>query len=51
MLEIEFVSDRVGIISKGKLLVVGKTEELKQRYNVANLEEVFERVVLEHEVY
>lgn len=51
MLEIEFVSDRVGIISKGKLMVVGKTEELKQRYNVANLEEVFERVVLEHEVY
>ncbi|NLP26007.1 MAG: ABC transporter ATP-binding protein [Clostridiales bacterium] len=51
MLEIEFISDRVGIISKGKLLVIGKTEELKQRYNVANLEEVFERVVLEHEVF
>lgn len=45
MLEIEFVSDRVGIISKGHLLVTGKTEELKQRYNATNLEEVFERVV------
>lgn len=50
MLEIEYVSDRVGIIAGGKLLVTGETEELKQRYNVANLEEVFERVVLEHEV-
>lgn len=50
MLEIEFVSDRVGIISKGHLLVTGTTAELKQRYNAANLEEVFERVVIENEV-
>lgn len=51
MLEIEFVSDRVGIIAKGHLLVTGGTEELKQRYNAANLEEVFERVVLENEIH
>ena len=51
MLEIEFVSDRVGIIAKGHLLVTGKTDELKQRYNAANLEEVFERVVLENEIH
>lgn len=50
MLEIEYVSDRVGIISKGKLLVVGKTGELKENYGCANLEEVFERVVTESEV-
>ncbi len=50
MLEIEYVSDRVGIISKGHLLVVGSTKELKERYNSANLEEVFERVVTENEV-
>ena len=51
MLEIEFVSDRVGIIAKGHLMVTGKTDELKERYNAANLEEVFERVVLENEVH
>lgn len=51
MLEIEFVSDRVGIIAKGHLLVTGGTDELKQRYNAANLEEVFERVVLENEIH
>ena len=51
MLEIEFVSDRVGIISKGHLMVTGRTDELKERYNAANLEEVFERVVLENEIH
>ena len=51
MLEIEFVSDRVGIISKGHLMVTGRTDELKERYNAANLEEVFERVVSENEVH
>ena len=51
MLEIEFVSDRVGIISKGHLMVTGRTDELKERYNAANLEEVFERVVVENEVH
>lgn len=50
MLEIEFVSDRVGIISKGHLLVTGRAEELKQRYDVPNLEEVFERVVNNNEI-
>lgn len=51
MLEIEYVSDRVGIISGGHLMVTGKPEELKTRYQAANLEEVFERVVLQHEVH
>ena len=51
MLEIEFVSDNVGIMSKGKLMTMGKADELKTRYNAANLEEVFERVVLENEVH
>lgn len=50
MLEIEFVSDRVGIIAKGHLLVTGHTDELKQRYNAQNLEEVFERVVNNNEI-
>ena len=51
MLEIEYVSDRVGIVSGGHLMVTGKPEELKTRYGAANLEEVFERVVLQHEVH
>lgn len=51
MLEIEFVSDRVGIIAKGHLMVTGTGEELKQRYNAINLEEVFERVVIENEIH
>lgn len=51
MLEIEYVSDRVGIIAKGHLLVTGSCEELKERYNASNLEEVFERVVIENEVH
>lgn len=50
MLEIEFVSDRVGIIAKGHLLVTGRPDELKQRYNAPNLEEVFERVVKGNEI-
>jgi len=51
MLEIEFVSDRVGIITGGHLMVTGSAAELKERYNAQNLEEVFERVVLENEVH
>lgn len=50
MLEIEYLSDRVGIMTKGKLMVTGTISELKERYNAVNLEEVFERVVLENEV-
>ncbi|MBR6336992.1 MAG: ABC transporter ATP-binding protein [Ruminococcus sp.] len=45
MLEIEYVSDRVGIIAKGHLLEVGKPQELIEKYEAQNLEEVFERVV------
>jgi len=50
MLEIEYVSDRVGIITKGKLMVTGGVNELKERYQAQNLEEVFERVVNDNEV-
>lgn len=50
MLEIEFVSDRVGIIAKGRLLELGRPNELKIKHNVGNLEEVFERVVKSNEI-
>lgn len=45
MLEIEYVSDRVGIIAGGKLMEAGKINELKEKYQCENLEEVFEMVV------
>ncbi|NTV30542.1 ABC transporter ATP-binding protein [candidate division WWE3 bacterium] len=41
MLEIEYLSDRVGIISQGTIHAIGTPQELKQQYNAANLEEVF----------
>ncbi|NLZ46825.1 MAG: ABC transporter ATP-binding protein [Clostridiales bacterium] len=47
MLEIEFVSDKVGIIAKGHILEVGTSAELKEKYSASNLEEVFEKVVKE----
>ena len=50
MLEIEYVSDRVGIINKGHLMEVGKPDELIAKYEARNLEEVFERVVKANEV-
>lgn len=41
MLEIEFLSDRVGIINKGELLAVGTSDSLKAKHKAKNLEEVF----------
>lgn len=45
MLEIEFISDNVGIIAGGVVRAMGKPAELKNRYGASNLEEVFEYVV------
>lgn len=45
MLEIEYISDRVGIITEGQLLMTGTISELKEKYSADNLEEVFEKVV------
>lgn len=45
MLEIEYISDRVGIITQGRLLVTGTIDELKSQFECRNLEEVFEKVV------
>lgn len=50
MLEIEFLSDRVGIISGGILHRTGKPAELKESMQASNLEEVFEKVVKQNEV-
>ncbi len=50
MLEIEYVSDRVGIIAKGHLLELGKPQELIQKYEADNLEDVFELVVMKKDI-
>jgi len=44
MLEIEFLSDRVGIIDKGEIREIGTSEELKAKHDSRNLEEVFLKV-------
>lgn len=45
MLEIEFLSDRVAIIDRGKIHEIGTPSELKQKYQAENLEEVFVKAV------
>ncbi|NTV80655.1 MAG: ABC transporter ATP-binding protein, partial [Candidatus Aminicenantes bacterium] len=41
MLEIEFLSDRVALIDKGRILDTGTPAELKDKHQAKNLEEVF----------
>jgi len=45
MLEIEFLSDRVGIIYQGKIREIGSADELKKKYGAKNLEEVFMAII------
>jgi ABC-2 type transport system ATP-binding protein len=44
MLEIEFLSDRIGLITHGKLEETGTAEALKSKHKARNLEEVFVKV-------
>ena len=41
MLEVEYLSHRVGMLYKGKLIAEGTPEQLKKNMNSSNLEEVF----------
>jgi len=41
MLEVEFLSTRVGFINQGRLLEIGEPQKLKTEYHSSNLEEVF----------
>ncbi|GHV10823.1 multidrug ABC transporter ATP-binding protein [Clostridia bacterium] len=45
MLEIDYLSDRVAIIDKGKIHAIGSPADLKIKYDAANLEEVFVKAV------
>jgi ABC-2 type transport system ATP-binding protein len=45
MLEIEYLADRVALITEGKISTVGTVDELKARFGARNIEEVFEKAV------
>jgi len=45
MLEVEHLCDRVALINKGKIVAEGSPAELKTKYDSANLEEAFAKVV------
>lgn len=45
MFEVDMLCDRVGMIDKGNLILLGTPKELKERYGVDTLEEVFVRAV------
>lgn len=45
MLEVEYLCDRIALIDKGKIVVEGKADDLKKKYQSENLEEVFAKVV------
>jgi ABC-2 type transport system ATP-binding protein len=45
MLEVEHLCERVALVNRGKIVVEGKPEELKEKFGSQNLEEVFAKVV------
>lgn len=45
MLEVHYLCDRVALIDKGVLKLIGKPDELLEEYGASNLEEVFVKVV------
>ncbi len=45
MFEVDMLCDRVGMIDQGNLILVGTPSELKERFGVGTLEEVFVKAV------
>lgn len=45
MLEVEFLCDRIALINKGEIIETGTPAGLKEKYNAANIEEVFMGVI------
>ncbi len=45
MLEVEHLCSTVALLDKGKIVVEGKPQKLKEKYQTVNLEEVFAKVV------
>jgi ABC-2 type transport system ATP-binding protein len=47
MLEVEYLCDRIALISEGKIVEEGKPKNLMEKYRARNIEEVFIRTVRE----
>jgi ABC-2 type transport system ATP-binding protein len=47
MLEVEYLCDRIALISEGKIVEEGKPKTLMEKYKARNIEEVFIRTVHE----
>jgi ABC-2 type transport system ATP-binding protein len=45
MLEVEFLCDRIALISEGKIIEEGTPKSLMEKHNAKNVEEVFTKVV------
>ena len=45
MLEVEYLCDRIALISEGIIIERGRPKQLMEKYNVSNIEEVFTKVV------
>lgn len=45
MLEVELICDRIALVNVGKLVELGSPQDLKTRYEAANIEDVFVKVV------
>lgn len=45
MLEVEYLCDRVSLVNRGKIAVEGEPQQLKEKYESQNLEEVFAKVI------
>jgi len=45
MLEVEYICDRIALITEGKIIEEGTPKTLLDKYNAQNIEEVFTRVV------
>ena len=41
MLEVEFLCHRVALLNEGFVIAEGKPEDLKEKFNAENLEQVF----------
>jgi ABC-2 type transport system ATP-binding protein len=50
MEEAEALSDRIGIMSRGKLLTVGTAEELKNQAGASDFEGAFVKIVKEDRI-
>lgn len=46
MLEVEFMCDRIALIDNGLIVETGTPQELKERHNANNIEEVFVKAVV-----